>query len=341
MEKIDFETHFYTKEYVNLLSKRRAIPRYVHDKRLNIKYLHYYRNVREPHPPPILDRLLDFDRTRLQTMDKAGINKQVLSLSTPGCEQFDTKTATTIAKSANDQLAKLVEKYPERFVGLASLAPQDPGTAADELKRAVQELGLRGWKTHSNIRGTYLSDKKYWPILEQAEKLDVPIFLHPTIPRIKEFAQNIGYPLAGPAFGFIVETALCSLRLILTGVFDKYPRLKFFLGHLGESLPFILNRIDFPVFMPWVKENMDIKLWKRPSEYFLSNFYIGTSGDFQKPVLECVLKVMGVNRVVFASDYPYEKPEDAVNRIESLQLQDSEKIKIYSQNAKTLLGISD
>lgn len=200
MEKIDFETHFYTKEYVNLLSKRRAIPRYVHDKRLNIKYLHYYRNVREPHPPPILDRLLDFDRTRLQTMDKAGINKQVLSLSTPGCEQFDTKTATTIAKSANDQLAKLVEKYPERFVGLASLAPQDPGTAADELKRAVQELGLRGWKTHSNIRGTYLSDKKYWPILEQAEKLDVPIFLHPTIPRIKEFAQNIGYPLAGVRF---------------------------------------------------------------------------------------------------------------------------------------------
>ncbi|MEM4382765.1 MAG: amidohydrolase family protein [Candidatus Caldarchaeum sp.] len=341
MEIIDFEAHFYSKNYVDTLVKRRSIPKYEAAKISNIKWLRYFQNVKEPHPPMILDKLLDFEKTRLEIMDKAGVKVQVLSLSTPGCEQLDVRTATRLASDTNNQLASIIEKHPDRFVGLAALAPQDPGSAADELKRAVEDLGFRGWKTHSNIRGTYWNDRRYWPILETAEKLGVPIFLHPTIPRVREFAEGFGYPLAGPAFGFIVDTALSMMRLILSGAFDRFPNLKFFLGHLGEGLPFILNRIDFPVMMPWVKNNMDVKLRKKPSEYFRNNVYIGTSGDFQTSVIECAVKVMGVDKVIFASDYPYENTIDAVKRVESLQLTDSDKARIYSLNAKQLLNIKE
>lgn len=337
MEVIDFEAHFYTRKYVETLLKNPQPPRYIKEK---WGYrLQYLANVREPHPEKLVNRLLGVGESRLEDMDDAGVTTQVLSISAPGCEQFEASTGMRLAKEVNDEISEVVERSDGRFVGLASLAPQNPEEAADELERAVKDLGLRGWKTHSNIRGTYLDDRRYWVILEKAEKLRIPIFLHPTVPRIKVLNQKYGYFLSGPAFGFAFETALCAMRLILSGVFDKYPNLKIVLGHLGETMPFMLKRMDFPFIQPWVLPNVKIKLSKKPSEYFKNNFLICTSGEFQDHVLKCAIQIMGENKVLFASDYPYEETKAAVERIKRLNIPEESETKIFYLNAKQALNL--
>ncbi|MCX8177993.1 MAG: amidohydrolase family protein [Candidatus Bathyarchaeota archaeon] len=337
MEIIDFEAHFYTKKYVETLLRNPRPPRYIRGR--GGYSLQYVVNTREPHPYRLVNRLLELGGGRLSDMDDAGVTMQVLSLSAPGCEQFEASVGVKLAREVNDELSAVVEKSGGRLVGLAALAPQDPEEAADELERAVRDLGLRGWKTHSNIMGTYLDDEKYWVILDKAERLRVPIFLHPTVPRIKALSKSYGYILSGPAFGFAFETALCAMRLILSGVFDKYPGLKLVLGHLGETMPFMLNRIDFPFIQPWVSPNLKIKLSKRPSEYFRNNFLICTSGEFQDYALTCALQAMGDSRVLFASDYPYEETKAAVERVKRLPIEEESKKRIFSLNAKRLLNL--
>jgi len=341
MEIIDFEAHFYTREYVETLLKNKWYPKYKRDEKTGVHWLWYTSDVQEPHTELLLNRLLDVEEKRLKDMNDAGVKMQVLSLSAPGCEQFEASLGTKLARRVNDELSRVIEKNPDRFVGLAALAPQAPGEAADELERAVKDLGLKGWKTHSNIRGTYLDDKKFWVVLEKAEKLRVPIFLHPTVPRVRELRKTYGYALAGPAFGFTFETALCATRLILSGVFDKYPNLKFVLGHLGEGIPFLLNRLDFPFVRPWVAQNVNIKLSKKPSEYFKNNFLVATSGEFHDSALICTIQTMGHSKVLFASDYPYEDSKKAIERIKALPFPEEEKAKIYHLNAKDILNIPD
>lgn len=192
---------------------------------------------------------------------------------------------------------------------------------------------------NSNVQGLYLDDRRFWVIFERAEKLGVPIFLHPTVPKIKELRNTYKYALAGPSFGFTFDTALCMMRLILSGVFDKYPSLKFVLGHFGESIPFILNRINFPFIRPWAAQNVEIRLSKLLSEYFKTNVFIGTSGEFHKPAIMCAIHTMGHDKVLFASDYPYEDSANTVQRIKSLQLSEEEEAKICCLNAKRLLNI--
>lgn len=339
VEIVDFEAHFYTKEYVKTLLKNEDHPKYKKDETTSTYWLWYTPHVQEPHTEQLLERLLDVNEKRIKDMHDAGVKMQVLSLSAPGCEQFDASIGKKLARKVNDELASVIERKPDRFVGLAALAPQDPGEAADELERAVKELGLRGWKTHSNIRGAYIDDKKYWVIFEKAEKLGVPIFLHPTVPTIDVLSDTYGYALAGPAFGFTFDTALCMMRLILSGIFDRYPNLKIVLGHFGETMPFLLNRLDFPIVRPWVAKNVDIKISKKPSDYFKSNVYVATSGEFHNPAIMCTLQVMGCDRVLFASDYPYEDSMKAVERVKALPLPEEEKSKICHLNAKTLLNI--
>ena len=339
MEIYDFEAHFYTKSYVKALLKNKAYPRYVRDEKQDIYWLHYTPRAQEPHPRRLLEKLLNVREERLCDMDEAGVKVQVLSLSAPGCEQFGPKIGSKLARTINDELSRIVDKNPDRFIGLAALAPQDPGEAADELERAVRDLGLRGWKTHSNIRGEYLDSEEFWPILERAEKLGVPIFIHPTIPWIKELSEPYGYTIAGPAFGFVVEPALCVMKLIWSGAFDRFPNLKVVLGHFGEALPFLVDRIDFPRTRPWVYESLEFKISKRPSEYLKSNVYILTSGAFPVPAMTAAVQIMGPDKVMFGSDYPYEDSTEAVKRVESLPLSREDKEKIYALNAKRLLKV--
>ncbi len=338
--KIDLEAHFYTREFQEYMLARKEAPR--EEPYKGYVRLWYNSNVWQPHGAGLKDKLLDLAEGRLRDMDEAGIDMQVLSLTAPGCEDFSPADGIALSKKTNDELSKAIKRYPDRFIGLAALAPQSPGEAADELERAVKELGLRGAKIHSHIGDTYLDDKRYWVIFERVEKLDVPIYLHPTTPRpsmLKPYT-DYGYALAGPAWGFGAETALHAMRLIYSGVFDKYPGLKIILGHLGEGLIFWMDRIDFAFKKPWMDKELQPKIKKLPSEYIRNNFIITTSGMFAVPAFLCVFMEIGADRVMFASDYPYEKSEEAAHFMEKVPISDIDKEKIYHLNAERLFKLS-
>jgi 2,3-dihydroxybenzoate decarboxylase len=287
--------------------------------------------------------ITDLGEIRLKVMDEAGIDMQVLSFSMPGVEVFDASDGTSMAKTINDRLSQAVKQYPERFAGFAALAPQDPDAAADELERAVKKLGLKGAVINGNIRGEFLDDRKYWTIFERAEKLDVPIYIHPKMPPADMLKPYLAYPgLSMAMAGFAAEASLHAMRLICSGVFDKYPGLKIILGHLGEAIPFWLWRID----SRYLEEKSDPasaeiykNLKKNPSQYFKENFYVTTSGMFWEPVLQFVSSVLGSERVLFATDYPYESSKEAAQFIESVQIDDGDKEKICHLNAEKLLRL--
>jgi 5-carboxyvanillate decarboxylase len=340
MKKIDLETHFYTKDYQDYMFARKEMPREEIYK--GFVRLWYEPNVWESHGVGIEDKLLHIAEGRLKAMDEAGIDIQVLSLSTPGCEQFSADDGTAWSKKTNDQLSKAVKKHPDRFIGLAALAPQNPEGAVKELVRAVKELDLKGIKLNSHIGATYLDDKRYWPILKKAEELDVPLYLHPTTPHpsmLKPYT-DYGYALTGPSLGFGAETAVHAMRMIYSGVFDEFPNLKVIIGHLGEGLLFWMYRIDFGFVKPWVDEELQPKIKKRPSEYIRNNFFVTTSGMFAVPAFMCVFLEIGADRMMFASDYPYETCIEAANFIENVvAISDIDRKKICHQTAEKLFKL--
>lgn len=340
MKKIDIEAHFYTEEYQNYLLSRKDTPR--EDIHEGYVRLWYGPNIWEPHGLGIEDRLLDTGEGRLEVMDKAGINMQVLSLSTPGCEQFDLAEGSYFAAKTNEALFAVTNKHPERFIGLAALAPQHPEEAARELERAVRELGLKGAKINSHIGDTYLDDRKYWPVFEVAEKLDVPIFLHPNSPTtsmLKPYT-DYGFALAGPTWGFGAEAALSTMRLLYSGIFDKYPRLKIVLGHLGEGLIFWIYRVDFSFKKLWMKEEIRPKIKKAPSEYLRNNFYVCNSGMYSVPAFLSVLLELGADHMMFGTDYPYENSEEAAGFIERVPISSPDREKIQHSVAEKIFKIS-
>ncbi len=336
MKKIDFEAHFITEEWVMRMFENKGYPQYVKDSKTNTCRVLWAADAVEPIGDILLNKLLDLGEGRLKTMDASGIDVQVLSLTIPGVELFDASIGTALARKTNDALSEAIKKYPDRFLGFAALAPQNPEEAADELERAVTELELKGWKTHSNYGDTYLDDRKYWPILERAEKLDVPVYLHPSFPAIPQLRTSYGWALSGAPFGFGLETAMCMMRLILSGVFDKYPRLRIILGHLGEGLPFILARIDYPYVIPWFDPDARPKLERKPSEYFKNNVFITTSGNYYEPAFMCTYQAMGIERILLGTDYPYEEPNECMQFLEGLRLSQEDKDKIYYQNASQI-----
>jgi predicted TIM-barrel fold metal-dependent hydrolase len=335
MKKIDFEVHFATQEWVDALYANKTYPRMEENKEEKTRRLYFTETAGEPFSDVLLGRLLDTGASRLKDMDDPGIDMQVLSLTAPGVEQFDTGTATRLAKQSNDALAAVIGRHPDRFTGFAALPAKDPDSAVSELERAVKDLGLIGWKTHSNYGDAYLDDKRFWPILAKAEELDVPIYLHPTAPMITQL-QTYGFALAGAPFGFGIETSMVMMRLILNGVFDAFPKLKIILGHLGEGLPFILQRIDFPYVRPHFKNDPGARpeLGRKPSEYILNNMFVTTSGNYLQPAFMCTKEALGVERILLATDYPYEEATECMDFLESLPLTQSEKENIYYRNAE-------
>ncbi len=281
---------------------------------------------------------------RLKIMDATGVDMHVLSLSFPGVEFFDAVDAPRVAAAVNDELAEICRRHPDRYVALAAIAPQSPDEAAAELERAVTKLGLKGAIVTGSVQGEYLDKKKYWPIFAMAERLDVPIYIHPKMPPENMIAQYLEYPgLAQAMLGFSADGIVHAMRLILSGVFDAYPGIKVVLGHLGEALPFWLWRMDSR--LRWVREAdqdaadyyKDFK--KTPSQYFRDNFYLTTSGMFWTPVLEFVCRVVGSDRVMYATDYPYELGEDTISFIEDAQLSAEDKENIFHRNAERLFKL--
>jgi len=336
LKKIDFEAHFITDAWVTQMFENKGYPHYMRDEKTGQCRIQWSPDDVEPIGDILLNNLLDLGEGRLKVMDDNGIDVQVLSLTIPGVELMDASTGTALARNVNDALADVVREYPDKFLGFAALAVQSPEEAADELERTVKELDLKGWKTHSNYGKNYLDEKRYWPIFERAEKLKVPIYLHPSFPPIPQLKTDYGWALSGAPFGFGVDTALCMMRLVLSGLFDKYPDLKIILGHLGEALPFLLARIDYPYVIPWFDPNARPDLNKKPSDYFKSNVFVTTSGNYYKPAFMCTYEAMGIDRILLGTDYPYEDPKECMRFLEGLPISGAEKEKIYHGNADQL-----
>lgn len=332
MKKIDFEAHFYTREYMEAMYGNAGYPRFADEEQG--RRLWYNPGVGQPFADALLNRLLELGEKRIQDMDRCGVGVQVLSLSAPGIEQFDPKTGTEIARKANDTLYEVTKRYPDRIMGYAALAVRNPASAVDELERAVTELGFRGWNTHSNYGDTMLDDPAYRPILQRAEKLGVPIYLHPTVPAGSQM-RGYGFALAGAPFGFGIDTALCMLRLIYSGIFDLCPKLVVVLGHLGEALPFLFKRMDWAYVRPFDPKARP-KLEKKPSEYLRSNVFITTSGNYYQPAFRCAYEAMGKDRILLGTDYPYEDMEECIGFLDGLPLSREDKERIYSVNARSI-----
>jgi 5-carboxyvanillate decarboxylase len=344
MKKIAIEEHFHTKDYIKYLFSRKEWPKreFVEEsgKQL-VKDWWSPQNFRLLPPDP--GAIADLGEGRIREMDRAGIDMQVLSLSFPGVELFDPADGTAISKTVNDELSEAVRQHPDRFAGFAAIAPQAPEAAADELERAVTRLGLKGAVVNGHIRGEYLDEKKYWVIFERAEKLDVPIYIHPKMPGPDMIKPYLAYPgLASAMLGFSAEASLHAMRLMLSGVFERYPGVKIILGHLGEAFPFWLWRLDSrfeeeqsdPASAAFYR---DFK--KSPAQCFKDNFYVTLSGMFWEPVLKFVCSVIGSDRVMFATDYPYESSPLASQFMDSVDIANDDKKRISFENAERILKL--
>jgi predicted TIM-barrel fold metal-dependent hydrolase len=286
-------------------------------------------------------RLLDFQDKRIAEMDKHGVETMILSLNAPAVQKIDNvQKAAEVARRANDLLAEQMTKRPKRFAGFAALAMQDPELAARELERCVKDLGFKGALVNgysqvgSKDNAVYYDIPQYRPFWATVEKLDVPFYLHPREP--SQLKAYEGHPwLIGPAYGFAAETGLHALRLLGCGLFDEHPRLTLILGHLGENLPFTLYRTDQRI--AWSPMGYPAK--KKISEYFQSNVYITTAGNFRtQSLIDCIIEI-GSDRILFSTDYPFESVSEAATWFDNASISEADRIKIGRTNAAKLFKL--
>jgi predicted TIM-barrel fold metal-dependent hydrolase len=335
MKKIDFENHFATTAWVDALYGNKSYPRLADDKETGQTFLWYDSEVAQPFGR-MLPKLLDLGQGRIDDMDAAGVDVAVLSLTAPCVEQFEPAVGAKVAADANDAVAEAVRRYPDRFVGFTALAPKDTPTAVAELERTVKELSFKGWITHSNFGDGYLDDKTYWPILAKAEELGVPIYVHPTVPMISAM-KTYGMNMAGASFGFGSETALVMMRLIVAGVFDAFPRLRIILGHLGEGLPFMMNRVDRPYLQGHVTSHPRAAALKQtPSYYLRNNMTVSTSGNYLPAAFKCTVEALGIEQVVLGTDHPYESISQCIEFLDGQRMSVAERESVYEGNASRL-----
>jgi 2,3-dihydroxybenzoate decarboxylase len=283
----------------------------------------------------LLSRLTDFGEMRLKSMDEAGITRSVLAIAGPGVQcEHDVATATRAARAANDFLAREIQRRPDRYSGFAHLAMQDARGAADELERCVRELKFCGAMINGHTHGQYLDHPSLYPFWERAEALGAPIYIHPTDPVAPSPALEgvAGLRRATWEWGF--ETGSHALRLVFSGHFDRFPRAKVMLGHLGETLPFLLWRFDSRAKL------YGIKLARQPSDYIKENIAVTISGMCSAEPLNCTLAALGADRVMFAADYPFESAQEAGEFLDHVKLAEPLRADIAFNNAAKYLGLS-
>mgnify|MGYP002624385045 CR=1 FL=1 len=282
---------------------------------------------------------------RIEDMDKNGIQTAVLSFTQPGIEGIcDTKEAIKLATEMNNYVAeKFIAKYPDRFRAFAALPMQDPEAAAKELERTVKDMGFVGAliNGYSNIgdenTAQYLDEPQVWGFWEQVEKLDVPVYLHPRIPLPNQQRIFKDYDgLLGSAW-WGSETGTHAVRLILSGLFDKYPKLQVILGHLGEGLTFTLPRTEHRLAHQRQETHGAHKL--PPMEYFQKSFYVTTSGIFRTQSLMNAMAELSSDRILFSVDYPYETMEQIASWFDTCPISENDRVKMGYQNAAKLLKI--
>jgi gamma-resorcylate decarboxylase len=292
-------------------------------------------------------RLKEVD-DRIADMDRTGIGVSILSLTQPGIEGIiDTRTAVDTAKRLNDYSAKeLVGRYPDRLRMFASVPLQDPEAAATELERAVKDLGAVGALVngYTNVgdenTARYLDEAPVDPFWAKVSSLDVPVYLHPRIPLPSQQRMYQGYEgLLGSAWGFGVETSTHALRLILSGLFDRYPNVNVILGHLGEALPFTLPRVEHRLRHQRRETHGPHR--EPPTKYLRENFYLTTSGIFRSQALLDTLLEVGSDRTLFSVDYPYESMHEISPWFDACPISENDRVKIGRTNAAKLFGIDD
>ena len=283
--------------------------------------------------------LCDVGEGRIAQMDAAGIDMQVVSLTAPGVEQLEAAEAVALARDTNDALAEAVAKRPTRLSGFAALPIAAPDQAAKELERRFSGQAFAGALINGHQRGRYLDDKFFWPVLEAAESLGAPLYLHPTRPpkpvieaSFGGFTPLVTEMLAGPGFGWHIETAVHVLRMVLGGVFDCFPKLQIVIGHMGEGLPFFMQRVDR---MP-----VELTQLKRPvSAYLLDNLHYTFAGfNFPPTFLDLLLEV-GVSRIMFSADYPYASMAEARAFLEQIPVSAADRARIAHGNAEKLFRL--
>jgi predicted TIM-barrel fold metal-dependent hydrolase len=297
-------------------------------------------------PPALEARLADIGEGRIAEMNASGIDVQVLSTAQPGLEHVTADRAIPVARAFNDGIAEAIAAHPGRFAGFAALPTADPDASAVELARAVGELGLCGAMVNGRTLERFLDDEFFWPIFESAEALGVPIYLHPMPPPqavydayYSGFGDEVGFALAAGAFGWHVETGLHALRLMLAGVFDRFPALQIILGHMGEVLPFMIVRAGGVLGRAGALGPIETRMQLSPAEYLNRNCYISTSGFFTDPPLHCALDVIGADRILFAVDHPFGDNAAGRRFLDDAAISEQDRAKIAHQNADRLLGL--
>ena len=286
------------------------------------------------------ERIQNIGERRINDMDAAGIDMQVLGITCPGVQMFDPAEGAAMAIDANDQLADAVARHPDRFIGLAAIAPQAPEESAREIERAITKLRFKGVIVNSHIQNHYLDEPQFTPVLAACEALDVPLYIHPNTPSKQIIQPFLDRALEAAIFGFGVETGLHLTRLITAGVFDRFPKLRVVAGHLGEALPFWIRRMDFwhTASVPAGRKGT-IKLDRTPLEVLQQNFWVTSSG---MPWTETILytqKVMGVDRVMYAMDYPYQYVAEEVRMQDNLPISFEDKRRYFQTNAEKVFNI--
>ena len=295
--------------------------------------------------PELRGRLIDIHERRIAEMDRHGVEMMVLSLNAPAIQAMpDPARANDVARRANDFLAEQVRKRPDRFQGLAALPMQDPELAAKELTRCVKDLGFKGALANgfSQLRDPdsmlYYDLPQYWGFWQVVESLDVPFYLHPRNPLPSQARIYEGHRwLLGPAWAFAQETAVHALRLMGSGLFDKYPRLAVVLGHMGEGLPFGMWRVDH--CNGWVKGRHNYPAKKPIADYFHANFHVTVSGNFCTPALLNAMLELGSDRILFSTDWPFENVDQAAEWFDIAPISEADRLKIGRTNAIKLFKL--
>jgi aminocarboxymuconate-semialdehyde decarboxylase len=326
MSIIDFHNHFYPPEYLEALRSGPSNVTLSVDSEGN-PVLHYpgdYNTAVRGH------RDLEY---REQILEQHGIDKQILTLTTPGTHVETSQRAVVLARLVNDAFAAITEKRPRRFAALATLPLNEPEASVIELERAYKQLGLKGAMLFSNVNGIPLSDKRFWPLYEKAEELGAILFIHPTNPASVEAMRDFWLT---PLVGFTFDTTLAAARLVFSGVVEKFPRLNWVLAHLGGAIPYLAERLDrgFHAF-----RECRANIQKPPSEY-LKHFYYDTV-NFDARALQMAIQFAGATHLLAGSDYPHQigSLRFMLDSIRGLAISEEDRAAIFGQNAARLLRL--
>ncbi len=287
----------------------------------------------------LMERLIDWEQERIAEMDRNGVDMHLLSLTAPGVQMFDADTGTELARIANDRMAEIVRRRPDRFAGLGTFAPQDPQRAAKEIERCAGELKLNGLVINSHTNDLYYDDPFFLPMFEAIEASGLALYIHPRAPS-KHLAKAFeDYGMDTAMWGYGIETSTNAVRMIVSGLFDRFPKLKIVLGHMGEGIPFWLWRLDYMHQNAAMKYGVAPRVQYKVAEYFRRNFAITTSGVESHAALKYSVEVLGPENVMWAIDYPYQPTTPAVQFMRTAPLAEDVKAMVAGGNAARIFRI--